>query len=152
MPADVLWLSAGVCDAVLGIAAKDLDIEVYGIEPAELIPLLSEHFRLDLVGQAFGVLKLHEYAIDISIPRRESKAGLGHKGFDILSDLRMVPEEAASRRDFTINSMALDPIGGELIDPFGGLGDIRAGVLRHTSAKFVEDPLRVLRRGFRSFV
>jgi tRNA nucleotidyltransferase (CCA-adding enzyme) len=130
---------------VLGIAAKDLDIEVYGIEPAELVPLLAEHFRLDLVGQAFGVLKLHDYAIDISIPRRESKAGLGHKGFDILSDPRMAPEEAASRRDFTINSMALDPMSGELVDPFGGMRDIRARVLRHTSPKFAEDPLRVLR-------
>jgi len=140
-------LVVGGCvrDAVLGTAAKDLDIEVYGIGPAELVPLLGEHFRLDLVGQAFGVVKLHGLPIDIAIPRRESKAGLGHKGFDIFSDPRMVPEEAASRRDFTINSMALDPMRGELIDPFGGLCDIRARILRHTSAKFVEDPLRVLR-------
>lgn len=140
-------LVVGGCvrDAVLGTTTKDIDVEVYGIEPSELAAILAKHFRLDLVGQAFGVLKLHDYPIDIAIPRRESKAGLGHKGFDILSDPCMTPEEAASRRDFTINSMALDPMSGEMIDPFGGMSDIRTRILRHTSAKFVEDPLRVLR-------
>jgi len=140
-------LVVGGCvrDAVLGTTTKDLDVEVYGIEPAELVSTLAEHFRIDLVGQAFGVVKLHDYAIDIAIPRRESKVGLGHKGFDILSNPCMTPEDAASRRDFTINSMALDPTSGELIDPFGGMRDIRKRILRHTSPKFVEDPLRVLR-------
>ena len=141
----VLAVGGCVRDAVVGTTTKDVDIEVYGIEPAELVSTLAEHFRIDLVGQAFGVVKLHDYAIDIAIPRHESKSGLGHKAFDILSNPCMTPEDAASRRDFTINSMALEPTSGELIDPFGGMRDIRMRILRHTSAKFVEDPLRVLR-------
>ena len=57
----------------------------------------------------------------------------------------MTPEEAAFRRDFTINSMALDPMTHHLIDPYGGLRDLEQRILRHTSEKFGEDPLRVLR-------
>jgi tRNA nucleotidyltransferase (CCA-adding enzyme) len=134
-----------VRDAVLGIAAKDFDIEVYGVQPEELADKLAAQFRIDLVGQAFGVIKIHGLPIDVSIPRRESKAGLGHKGFKILSDPGMTLKEAASRRDFTINAMALDLLTGEVIDHHGGLGDLQSQVLRHTSDKFVEDPLRVLR-------
>ncbi|KPL20047.1 MAG: polynucleotide adenylyltransferase [candidate division Zixibacteria bacterium SM23_81] len=134
-----------VRDAALGIPAKDLDIEVYGVKPDALIEILSQHFRIDLVGKAFGVIKIYGLPIDVSIPRRESKAGLGHKGFTILSDPEMAFKEAASRRDFTINAMVLDLLTGEIIDPFGGLRDLKEGVLRHTGEKFVEDPLRVLR-------
>ena len=83
--------------------------------------------------------------LDISIPRRESTRGLGDGGFFDFSDPRMPPEEAAFRRDFTMNAMAFDPLTEELIDPFGGRRDIELGVLRHTSPAFSEDPLRVLR-------
>lgn len=138
---------AGGCvrDAILGLPLKDVDIEVYGLPPDRLLTLLSGRFRLDLVGQAFGVIKLQGLPIDISLPRRESKAGLGHKGFEILSDPDMTPEEACERRDFTVNSMVYDLASGNLIDHFGGARDLKARVLRHTSGKFVEDPLRVLR-------
>jgi len=115
-------VGGAVRDSMLGLPVAEIDIEVVGIEPARLKSIIAEHYRLDLIGEAFGVIKLHGQPVDISIPRRESKAGLGHKGFEILSDPTLSFEEAAARRDFTINSMA-----------------------RHTSERFVDDPLRVLR-------
>jgi len=118
---------------------------VYGIEAPRLIQLLRSRFGIDLVGQSFGVIKLRDAPIDVSIPRRESKRGLGHKGFQIESDPLMDPHEAAARRDFTINAIALDPQDGRVDDPFNGLADLQSGVLRHTTEKFSEDPLRVLR-------
>ena len=134
-----------VRDAVLGLRSADLDIEVYGIEAAALIELLSSHFGLDLVGESFGVIRLRNLPIDVSLPRRESKRGLGHRGFTIDSDPQMDPRDAASRRDFTINAIALDPESGRVFDPFDGLADLKNRVLRHTTDKFAEDPLRVLR-------
>jgi tRNA nucleotidyltransferase (CCA-adding enzyme) len=140
-----LLVGGCVRDALLGHAAKDVDIEVYGIAPANLLSILDARFRLDLVGESFGVIKVKGVPIDISIPRRESKVGLGHKGFEVMSDPHMAIEEAARRRDFTINSMAFDLVSSELVDPYGGEKDLRARVLRHTSEQFAEDPLRVLR-------
>lgn len=140
-----LLVGGCVRDMLLGHAPKDLDIEVYGLEPQRLVGALRQTFAVDLVGQSFGVIKLHHYPIDISLPRRESKMGLGHRGFEILSDPWMTPEEAAARRDFTINAIAVDPSTEEIIDPFGGRQDMALRILRHTTEHFVEDPLRVLR-------
>ena len=134
-----------VRDAMLGLPATDLDIEIYGIEASALIELLSSHFGVDLVGESFGVIRLRDLPIDVSLPRRESKRGLGHRGFKIVSDPQMDPREAASRRDFTINAIALDPVNGSIFDPFGGIADLKSRILRHTTEKFSEDPLRVLR-------
>ena len=80
------------------------------------------------------------------MPRRDSKNGVGHKGFTVEVDHTMTIEEAASRRDFTINSMSIDS-NGDIIDPFDGMSDLRLKMLRPTSEAFVDDPLRVL-RGF----
>ncbi len=134
-----------VRDWLLGLTPKDFDIEVYGIPPQQVVDILSREFTLDLVGEAFGVIRLKGWPIDIALPRRESKRGLGHKGFEIHSDPLMTFEEAASRRDFTINAIAWDPESQELLDPFGGLSDLEHKVLRHTTEHFQEDPLRVLR-------
>ncbi len=134
-----------VRDAMLGLPATDLDIEIYGIEASALIELLSSHFGVDLVGESFGVIRLRDLPIDVSLPRRESKRGRGHRGFKIVSDPQMDPREAASRRDFTINAIALDPVNGSIFDPFGGIADLKSRILRHTTEKFSEDPLRVLR-------
>ncbi|MCH8082886.1 MAG: HD domain-containing protein [Myxococcales bacterium] len=134
-----------VRDAVLGLPATDLDIEIYGIEAAALVELLSSNFGVDLVGESFGVIRLRDLPIDVSLPRRESKRGRGHRGFKIDSDPQMDPREAASRRDFTINAIALDPESGSIFDPFGGVADLKNRILRHTTEKFSEDPLRVLR-------
>src|SRR6185369_9977996 len=112
-----------------------------------LAGILARHGRVDLVGKSFGVVKLnssgHEY--DFSVPRRDSKSGLGHRDFQTTFDAGISPREAASRRDFTINAMAYDPVAEELLDYFGGAEDLKNRVLRATSQAFAEDPLRVLR-------
>lgn len=124
---------------------KDFDIEVFGLTPDVLRTALERRFRLDLVGLSFGVLKIHGHDIDVSLPRRESKQGTGHRGFLIDSDPMMSVKEAAARRDFTVNAIYQDPLTGEYDDPWGGRADLENGVLRHVSGKFAEDPLRVLR-------
>ena len=140
-----LLVGGSVRDTLLGMTPKDYDVEVYGIHPSRLVEILSIHFSVSLVGEAFGVIKLHGLPIDVSIPRRESKVGRGYRGFAVQSDPKMTPEEAASRRDFTINAIALDPMTQELVDPFGGVKDLENRILRHISGRFAEDPLRVLR-------
>lgn len=139
-----LLVGGCVRDAALGLPVNDLDIEVYGIPAARLRERLATRYPFDLVGRAFPVLKLHGLPVDVSIPCRRSLMEEGST-LDDISDPSMSLEEAASRRDFTLNAMALDPEKPDVIDPFGGLGDLRAKVLRHTSDKFGEDPLRVLR-------
>jgi len=137
-----------VRDALLGGEPKDFDIEVYGIAYDQLAGILARHGRVDLVGKSFGVVKLQagtgrEY--DFSVPRRDSKMGLGHRDFQTTFDNDILPREAASRRDFTINAMAYDPVEDQLLDFFGGAEDLQNRVLRATSDAFAEDPLRVLR-------
>lgn len=134
-----------VRDLLMGRPVNDIDVEIFGVEPDALQTLLAERFEVSLVGKAFGVLKIHGLPIDVSIPRREVKAGTGHKGFDIDADPNLSVEEAARRRDFTINAVAWNPLADEWIDPYDGRRDLQDGVLRHVSDKFIEDPLRVLR-------
>lgn len=134
-----------VRDAVLGLPLHDLDIEVFGLAPERLRAVVGARFPLEEVGRAFPVLKLHGIPVDLSIPCRRSSWAGGYAPLEALADPRMGLEEAASRRDFTMNAMAWDPASHEVLDPFGGLRDLDARVLRHTSEKFAEDPLRVLR-------
>lgn len=140
-----LLVGGSVRDALLGLPVEDLDFEVFGLEPERLRSVLDKHFRLDLVGRSFGVIKIRRLPIDVALPRRESKRGLGHRGFEVHSDPHLPFAEAAARRDFTVNAMGWDPLDDELLDPWGGRRDLQAGVLRHVSPKFSEDPLRVLR-------
>jgi tRNA nucleotidyltransferase (CCA-adding enzyme) len=137
-----------VRDCLLAIGTKDFDVEVFGCSFEQLAGALSRWGRTDLVGRSFGVVKLKlpgGEVIDFTIPRRDSKIAPGHKGFEIQFDPGIQPREAASRRDFTINSLMYDPREDRLLDFFGGAADIEHRVLRHTSEAFVEDPLRVLR-------
>ena len=137
-----------VRDSLLGIAHKDFDLEVYGVDYETLAGQLRAHGRVDLVGKSFGVIKFSSASgaqWDFSLPRRDSKMSAGHKGFQIEVDPDTDPKEAANRRDFTINALAFDPRTGAYLDFFGGREDLEKRVLRHTSAAFVEDPLRVLR-------
>ncbi len=138
-----LLVGGAVRDALLGIEHKDFDIEVYGTSYDGLAGFLSRYGRVDLVGKSFGVVKL--LGFDFSIPRRESKIGPHHRGFHATFDGAITPREAASRRDFTINAIAYDPLRGEILDLFGGREDLQNRVLRATSPAFSEDPLRVLR-------
>ena len=134
-----------VRDAALGGTIADVDIEVFRIPVDRLQVLLGRIAPFSLVGASFGVLKVHGLPIDVSVPRRERKIGHGHRGFEVDADPGLDPTEAAARRDFTINAVAWNPLTGAVIDPYGGLEDLRRGILRHTSNQFAEDPLRVLR-------
>ncbi len=142
-------VGGGVRDWLLGIAAKDFDVEVAGVDFETLHGALAPFGATDVVGRSFGVIKVRSKAsgeeYDFSLPRRESKTGAGHRGFAVAPDPSLSDAEAAARRDFTINAIALDPFTHALIDPLDGQRDLRARVLRHTSAAFAEDPLRVLR-------
>lgn len=139
---DCLMVGGYVRDRLMGIDSKDIDLEVYGLSYREIVNALRD-LRVDLVGKSFGILKIGPH-IDVSIPRRERKQGAGHRAFAIEPDPDMTYREAASRRDFTINSIAMD-FAGRIIDPYDGQGDIRRKLLRATSAAFKEDPLRVMR-------
>ncbi|MBC8327211.1 MAG: hypothetical protein H8E31_00515 [Planctomycetes bacterium] len=140
-------VGGSVRDHLLGGRAQDADLEVYGIQPDALEALVGEFGEVHLVGKQFAVLHLAtEFGqLEVSLPRRESKTGPGHKGFAVTADPNLAPREAARRRDFTVNAMLLDPLDGELIDPWGGREDLARGLLRHVSPAFAEDPLRVLR-------
>lgn len=144
-----------VRDAILhpGSVSKDIDVEVYGVTDVDhLAGALADVADVSEVGKSFGVLKVTvgdretgRTDLDISLPRREAKTGAGHRGFDVIPDGTLGFREASGRRDFTMNAIMADPQTGEIIDCWGGLADLRAGVLRHTTAAFSEDPLRVLR-------
>lgn len=141
---DVLIVGGFVRDSLLGLSSKDVDIEIYGMDLDVAHEILKcNGFKVDAVGKSFGVLKI-DNEIDVSVPRREKKNGSGHRGFSVEPDPNMSVEDAAARRDFTINSMAMD-IDGRIVDPFNGRLYLHAEWLRHTSDAFVEDPLRVLR-------
>ena len=139
-----LVVGGWVRDRLLGRASKDLDLEVFGIAEPDLAALLGEFGRVEPVGQAFPVYKVG--GIDVALPRRESKSGRGHKGFEVRGDPSMSLEEAARRRDFTINAISWDPLTGDYTDPFDGRRDLAARRLRIVDReRFGDDSLRVLR-------
>jgi tRNA nucleotidyltransferase (CCA-adding enzyme) len=142
-----LIVGGAVRDALMGAEVNEFDIEVYDLPIDQLSELLVGFGRVDAVGRSFGILKLRTptgHELDIALPRRESKIGAGHRGFLAAPDPTMTPREAAARRDFTWNALAITP-EGQLLDFFGGAADLSAGIIRHTTAAFAEDPLRVLR-------
>ncbi len=131
-------------DRLLGRPSKDLDLEVFGVPQDEMLALLGAIGRVDPVGRAFPVYKLGP--IDVALPRRESKSGRGHTAFTVEGDPFMTFEEAARRRDFTMNAVGWDPLTDEYLDPFGGRADLEARRLRVVDARtFADDSLRVLR-------
>ena len=138
-----------VRDKFLNLESKDIDVEVFGLDVDVLISILKDFGRVDVVGKSFGVIKLtaKDQDFDFSLPRRENKISVGHTGFEVTPDKNMTIEEAALRRDFTINAISENILTGEIIDPFGGIKDLENRVLVPISEKFKEDPLRVL-RGF----
>ena len=144
-----MLIGGAVIDSIKNLPLKDIDIEVYRLSYAQLVILIEElGLSCNLVGKSFGVIKtvINTIEIDISIPRRENKIGIGHKGFEIELDQEMTPKEAGRRRDLTINSMYLNLHNGKIVDPFNGLDDLKNGLIKATDKKtFIEDPLRVLR-------
>ena len=141
-----LLVGGCVRDGLLGLDSADIDCEVHGVPPQALRALLSPFGELDESGAPYGIYTLRGQGIDVALPRTERRTGPGHRDFTVTLDPDLSPERAAARRDFTVNAIMRDALTGEYIDPFGGIGDLRAGVLRAVPAPgFEDDPLRVLR-------
>jgi tRNA nucleotidyltransferase (CCA-adding enzyme) len=137
-----LLVGGMVRDRALGLDAKDLDIEIHRLELDRLEALLGHFGKVDLVGKQFGVLRVHGIDADFSVPRKDSRG----RHPEVAPDPFMGIEEAARRRDLTINAMAIDTLEGKLYDPFDGMKDMKQRRLRAPDAnRFPEDPLRFFR-------
>lgn len=132
-------VGGAVRDRLLGLAVQDHDYVVVGSTPEQM---LAAGFQP--VGKDFPVFlhpKTHE---EYALARTERKTAAGYKGFVFHTDAEVTLEQDLIRRDLTVNAMARDS-DGHIIDPFGGQQDLQAGVFRHVSAAFAEDPVRILR-------
>ena len=139
-----LIVGGWVRDQLLNRPNKDVDMEVYGLPAARLREVLAQIGPVNAVGESFTVYKVAD--VDVSLPRVESKIAPGHRGFAVTGDPNLAPEDAARRRDFTINAIAWDPLNGEYIDPFRGRNDLERRMLKAVDTRtFPEDSLRVLR-------
>ncbi len=136
----IFQVGGSVRDGIMGIPHKDRDFVVVGATEQEFRSRFPSAFR---VGKSFPVFMVdgEEYAF----ARVERKVAPGHRGFETVFDPSVTIEEDLKRRDLTINAMAIDPESGKLIDPYGGREDLEKKILRHVSAAFSEDPLRVYR-------
>lgn len=135
-----------VRDALLGLDPKDCDIEVYHLDMDALETVLGQFGEVITVGRAFGVLMVKGFDVDFSVPRTDNKVGKTHRDFRCEFDPDMSFEDAARRRDLTVNAIGFDPLTGEILDAHGGQADLEARVLRATDQEtFPEDPLRGLR-------
>lgn len=132
-------VGGAVRDALLGLPPGDRDHVVVG---ASVQQMLDAGYRQ--VGRDFPVFLHPQTSEEHALARTERKSGRGYTGFMVHADPSVTLEDDLRRRDFTINAIA-QACDGSLIDPFGGVDDIEARVLRHVGDAFVEDPLRVLR-------
>lgn len=136
---EIYLVGGAVRDALLGLPSGDRDYVVVGATPEQME---AEGYRP--VGRDFPVFlhpKTHE---EYALARCEKKAGRGYRGFTVRSTPDITLEEDLIRRDFTINAIAQHS-DGSLVDPYNGMADIKARVLRHVSEAFTEDPVRILR-------
>ena len=135
----VYLVGGAVRDALLGYPSSERDWVVVGASPRELLDRGYQQ-----VGRDFPVFLHPETRDEYALARTERKQGHGYTGFAVHCDPAVTLEQDLLRRDLTVNAMARSA-EGEIIDPYGGQRDLAARVLRHVSAAFVEDPLRVLR-------
>jgi tRNA nucleotidyltransferase (CCA-adding enzyme) len=135
----VYLVGGAVRDRLLGVAIRERDWVVVGATPEELVRLGYEP-----VGREFPVFLHPTTHEEYALARQERKVGPGYRGFTTQFAPSVTLEEDLKRRDLTINAMAEDE-SGTLIDPYGGHADLDARLLRHVSAAFVEDPVRILR-------
>jgi tRNA nucleotidyltransferase (CCA-adding enzyme) len=135
----VYCVGGAVRDELLGLPVRDRDWVVVGATPQAL---LERGFRP--VGKDFPVFLHPETHEEYALARTERKTGAGYRGFTVHFAPEVTLEEDLCRRDLTINAIARGP-DGELIDPLGGIADLRARVLRHAGPAFIEDPVRILR-------
>ncbi|MFW2567290.1 CCA tRNA nucleotidyltransferase [Aliarcobacter butzleri] len=138
-----------VRDSFLNKKIKDYDIEIFNFDSLEILEKSLKKFgNVNLVGKSFGVLtlKIDEYDFDFSLPRIEKKVGNSHQDFEVSTNANLSFKEAAKRRDFTINAIGYDYFKNEILDPFGGMNDLKNKIIKHIDDKtFVEDSLRVYR-------
>jgi len=139
---DTLLVGGAVRDLLLDLPVKDLDIEVHNISLEQLERVLKEFGPISKVGKSFGVLRLHGLDVDWSVPRTDAP---GRKP-KVTIDPFMGFKKAFARRDLTINAMGINLLTKKLIDPYGGLGDLKKKTLRAPDETlFIEDPLRFFR-------
>ncbi|MFY4742055.1 CCA tRNA nucleotidyltransferase [Aliarcobacter butzleri] len=138
-----------VRDSFLNKKIKDYDVEIFNFDSLEILEKSLKKFgNVNLVGKSFGVLtlKIDEYDFDFSLPRIEKKVGNFHTDFEVSTNANLSFKEAAIRRDFTINAIGYDYFKNEILDPFGGMNDLKNKIIKHIDDKtFVEDSLRVYR-------
>lgn len=137
---ELFIVGGAVRDEALGKEASDIDFLVTGVEVADM--------PFDKVaGSDFPVflVEVDGETCEVALARTEKKEGKGYHGFSFNSSAETTVEEDLSRRDLTINAMAKNVRTGEIIDPFGGMKDLKNGVIRHVSDAFAEDPTRVYR-------
>jgi tRNA nucleotidyltransferase (CCA-adding enzyme) len=136
---DIYVVGGAVRDELLGLAVQDRDHVVVGATPEAMA---AAGYRP--VGRDFPVFLHPQTHEEYALARTERKSGRGYRGFTVYSAPDVTLEQDLARRDLTINAIAKAP-DGALIDPFHGERDLRDGVLRHVSAAFAEDPVRILR-------
>jgi tRNA nucleotidyltransferase (CCA-adding enzyme) len=135
-------VGGAVRDFVLNLPIKDYDIEVHDLSLEALENILKGYGFVDYVGKAFGVLRLQNLDVDWSLPRTDSA---GRKPTVTLNSSLSL-QQAAARRDLTMNALAIDCLTGELFDPFNGIQDIKNKILRSPDITFFsDDPLRFFR-------
>ena len=143
---EAYFVGGFVRDKIMSVKSEDIDIEVHKLSPDTLRRILQDTASYSEVGKSFGIFILNDYSIDIALPRKDMQNGKGHKDIDVYVDPFLGTEEAARRRDFTINSVMENVLTGEIIDHFNGINDIKNKVIRHIDNKtFADDPLRILR-------
>ncbi|HSM32091.1 MAG TPA: multifunctional CCA addition/repair protein [Woeseiaceae bacterium] len=135
----VYLVGGAVRDEQLGLPVKERDWCVVGATPAEM-----KAAGYKQVGRDFPVFLHPDTGEEYALARTERKTAAGYHGFEFHTDPGVTIEDDLGRRDLTINAIAQDT-GGNLVDPYGGIADIRNRILRHVSDAFVEDPVRVLR-------
>ncbi|MEO8003556.1 MAG: multifunctional CCA addition/repair protein [Betaproteobacteria bacterium] len=132
-------VGGAVRDSLLGLPVADQDYVVVGATPEQM-----EALGYRAVGKDFPVFLHPQTHEEYALARTERKTARGYKGFEIFASPEVTLEQDLARRDLTINAIARDE-DGHLIDPHGGVADLKAGILRHVGPAFVEDPVRVLR-------
>ncbi|MBE7027811.1 MAG: HD domain-containing protein [Ruminococcaceae bacterium] len=140
------YVGGYVRDELMHKNSDDIDIEIHGIGCDMLEDILDSAGERIEIGKSFGIYNLKGLNVDFAMPRKEYALGKGHRDFKIYTDPYIGTEKASLRRDFTINAIMKNVLTGEIIDHFGGIEDIKNGVIRHiNNESFKEDPLRVLR-------
>lgn len=154
-PESEAYLVGGILrDKMIGRESKDFDFVVRNVEAKDLGKFLEGEGKVNLVGKNFSVFKFLptnsalKIPIDFALPRTEISTDMGYRDVEVSSDPKMPAEDDLSRRDFTINAMALNCQSGELIDKFGGRADIEDKLIRAVgdpATRFTEDLTRILR-------